>query len=87
MVFPGEPRLQLDSSRAFLTGPEQVCPLNCLEDSRHRFDKNVNSFAFRINTFLLDKADAFFVGYFASVLAFNFDCFSELVPRICKVYL
>ena len=42
--------LELYSSRAFLTGLEQVCPLNCLEDSRHRFGQNVDSFAFRINT-------------------------------------
>ena len=42
--------LELYSSRVFLTGLEQVCPLNCLEDSRHRFGKNVDSFAFRINT-------------------------------------
>ena len=33
--------LELYSSRAFLTGLEQVCPLNCLEDSRHRFNQKL----------------------------------------------
>ena len=35
---------ELYSSRAFLTGLEQVCPLNCLEDSRHRFDQKCRFF-------------------------------------------
>ena len=74
------------SSRAFLTGLEQVCPLHCLEDSRHRFDQKCRLFR------ILNQHDSdgqswcFYIGYFASVLAFNFDCFSELVPRSCQVY-
>ena len=36
--------LELYFSRAFLTGLEQVCPLTCLEDSRHRFDQKCRFF-------------------------------------------
>ena len=32
------------SSRAFLTGPEQVCHLNCLEESGHPFDQKCRFF-------------------------------------------
>ena len=37
--------------------------------------KNVDSFAFRINTISVGQSLCKNMGYFASVLAFNFDCF------------
>ena len=48
--------------------------------------KNVDSFAFRINTISAEQSWYFNIGYFASVLAFNFDCYSELFPGICHVH-
>ena len=51
--------LELYSSRAFLTGLEQVCPLNCLEDSTSFRPKMWILSHLESTRFLLDRVDAY----------------------------
>ena len=74
-------------SRAFLMGPEQLCPWTVWKDSWLSFvSKNVDSLAFISRLFLLDKVDALF-RIFASASRRIFRGFSELVPGYAKFYV